>query len=46
MQFMEGVKVTDVQKLKKLGISEKDVAELLIKVFSQQIFRFGFVHAE
>ena len=38
MEFEEGFKATDVEKMKKAGIQKRDVANLISSVFSSQIF--------
>ncbi|XP_025114972.1 uncharacterized aarF domain-containing protein kinase 5-like isoform X2 [Pomacea canaliculata] len=45
-EFIDGVKISDLQGIKKLGLSIKDVDYKLIQCFSDQIFLSGFVHAD
>ena len=46
MDFMEGVKVTDVQSIREMGISTSSVAELVARFFCKQIFVDGFIHCD
>lgn len=46
MEFMEGVGVTDVAGIKKLGVRPIDVARLISQTFAEMIFHHGFVHCD
>eukprot|EP01018_Ginkgo_biloba_P033544 Gb_18758 [translate_table: standard] len=46
MEFMDGVGVTDVDAIKKLGIRPSDVAKLISQAFAEMIFKHGFVHCD
>jgi aarF domain-containing kinase len=46
MEFMSGVRVTDVPALEALGIDKQRVAELLIEAYCEQILVHGFFHAD
>eukprot|EP01114_Cavostelium_apophysatum_P018432 TRINITY_DN5697_c0_g1_i1.p1 TRINITY_DN5697_c0_g1~~TRINITY_DN5697_c0_g1_i1.p1 ORF type:complete len:604 (+),score=58.17 TRINITY_DN5697_c0_g1_i1:76-1887(+) len=46
MEWIDGVNVTDLNALNRMGISPKGVAAALTDVFSEQIFLHGFVHAD
>ncbi|MET3732448.1 ABC1 kinase family protein [Moheibacter stercoris] len=46
MEFIEGVKITDVEKLREKGIDPKKISELGLKLFVMQILEFGFFHAD
>jgi len=46
MEYVEGVKVTDVAGLAAAGIDKQDVARLLSEVFCHQILIDGFFHAD
>ncbi|XP_070575871.1 uncharacterized aarF domain-containing protein kinase 5-like [Ptychodera flava] len=46
MEFTDGCKITDTDCIKKMGLSLADVDEKLIKIFAEQIFHTGFVHAD
>lgn len=46
MEFMEGVKVTDLNALDRLKVDKKELAELIARVYSEQTFVHGFVHAD
>ncbi|XP_073412633.1 uncharacterized aarF domain-containing protein kinase 5 isoform X1 [Dendrobates tinctorius] len=44
--YCEGCKVSSVEGIKQQGLELKDVAEKVIKVFAEQIFFTGFIHAD
>ncbi|KAM3838557.1 putative aarF domain-containing protein kinase 5 isoform 3-T3 [Vipera latastei] len=44
--FYEACKINDLEGLLRQGLSPKDAAEKLIKVFAEQIFFTGFIHAD
>lgn len=44
--YCEGCKVSSVDGIRKQGLELKDVAEKVIKVFAEQIFFTGFIHAD
>lgn len=46
MDFIEGVKITDLAALERLGIDKRDVAALLTRVCVQQILEHGFFHGD
>jgi predicted unusual protein kinase regulating ubiquinone biosynthesis (AarF/ABC1/UbiB family) len=46
MEYLEGVKVTDVAGLTAAGIDKQEVARLLSEVFCHQILIDGFFHAD
>ena len=46
MEFVDGVKVVDVQALKKLGAPPAAVARLISQTFNEMIFTFGDIHAD
>lgn len=46
MDFIEGVKITDLDALARLGISKHEVAELLTRVCVRQILEHGFFHGD
>lgn len=46
LEYVEGIKVTDVDRLDRAGIERNAVARLLTDVFCQQILRDGFFHAD
>lgn len=46
MEFMEGVKITDVKAIKQLGLKPNDVSKLISQAFADMIFRHGFVHCD
>ncbi|XP_060538156.1 uncharacterized aarF domain-containing protein kinase 5 isoform X1 [Pantherophis guttatus] len=44
--FYEACKINDLEGLLRQGLSPKDPAEKLIKMFAEQIFFTGFIHAD
>ena len=46
MEFMEGIKITDVEALRAAGVDLPRVAELLVEAFCEQILSRGFFHAD
>lgn len=46
MEFMEGLKVTDVQGLRQAGIDPRTVAQQLTDAYLQQILLDGLFHAD
>lgn len=45
-EFIDAIKISDVDKLKENGFSLADINTKLFETFGQQIFQFGFVHAD
>jgi aarF domain-containing kinase len=46
MQYEEGFKATDVPSIEAHGLRKRDVADLISRVFSSQVFLSGFVHCD
>jgi predicted unusual protein kinase regulating ubiquinone biosynthesis (AarF/ABC1/UbiB family) len=46
MEFMEGIKVTEVAALREAGIDTRTVAQKLTEIYLQQILLDGFFHAD
>ncbi len=44
MTFEEGYHLNNVQKIRDLKLQSIDVSTLVSRIFSEQIFRYGFVH--
>ncbi|XP_025154045.1 uncharacterized aarF domain-containing protein kinase 5 isoform X2 [Harpegnathos saltator] len=45
-EWIDGVKVTDVEGIKTMGLNLSDVDKKLITLMGEQIFHTGFVHAD
>ncbi|ENN77588.1 hypothetical protein HUJ04_000761 [Dendroctonus ponderosae] len=45
-EFIDGIKITDVKRLKQEGYSLADINIKLFESFGSQIFESGFVHAD
>ena len=46
MEFVEGVPINHIDKIKKMGLNLSEVATLLGSCFSNQIFNYGYVHGD
>lgn len=46
MEYVEAVKVDDVEKLRDMDIDEEEIAKTGIRAFIKQILRDGFLHAD
>jgi predicted unusual protein kinase regulating ubiquinone biosynthesis (AarF/ABC1/UbiB family) len=46
MQYVEGVKVTDIEGIKRLGVDPADVAKILVVAFSEMLLEHGIFHAD
>jgi aarF domain-containing kinase len=43
-EWIDGVQLGDVEQVKKMGFTLKDIMTVVVNMFSDQIFRSGFVH--
>ena len=46
MEFIDGIKISEVEKIKKAGLDPKIVAENGARIALKEIFEFGFFHAD
>ncbi len=46
MEFMEGIKITDVEALAAAGVDPQQVVQLLVDAYAVQVFQHGFFHAD
>jgi predicted unusual protein kinase regulating ubiquinone biosynthesis (AarF/ABC1/UbiB family) len=46
MQFVDGVKITDAEGLRRLGVSSPAIAKVLIVAFSEMLLQHGLFHAD
>lgn len=46
MEFMNGVKITDLERLSELGLPTTDVAAKLIDAYLKQVLVHGFIHVD
>ncbi|MCH7483677.1 MAG: AarF/ABC1/UbiB kinase family protein [Chloroflexi bacterium] len=46
MEFMEGIKITDVESLRRDGIEPQAVAQLVTDVYCEQLYLHGMFHAD
>jgi ubiquinone biosynthesis protein len=46
MEFIDGVKINDIKKLRQFGYDRKLIAKRLAEAYLMQIFNHGFFHAD
>jgi len=46
MEFVKGIPISDVAAIKDSGINPKEVAQVVINLFADQIMCHGFVHCD
>jgi aarF domain-containing kinase len=46
MEYIDGVKINEPEKIKEMGFDTKQVGTSLIKIFADMIFKHGFVHCD
>ena len=46
MEFIHGIKVSDVKSLKSSGFDTKEVASLCVEAFAKMIFQAPFLHVD
>jgi predicted unusual protein kinase regulating ubiquinone biosynthesis (AarF/ABC1/UbiB family) len=46
MELIDGVRVTDLEGMARAGIEKRAVGQKLIEIFTEQILRDGFFHAD
>eukprot|EP00891_Asterochloris_glomerata_P006292 jgi/Astpho2/6292/e_gw1.00089.9.1_t len=46
MEFVEGIKVTDRQRLQEAGLRPQAIAQLVSQTFNEMIFLHGYVHCD
>ena len=46
MEFIEGIKVTDLEGLREAGYSPREINERLYRTYFKQLFEDGFFHAD
>lgn len=46
MEYVEGIKVTDVDRYAEIGCDPQTVAEIGLRAIFRQIFEFGFFHGD
>ena len=46
MEFIDGIKISNTEEIKRANLSLKDVDTKLVQAMSFQIFHSGFVHAD
>ena len=46
MEFVEGIKITDLEALRRAGVDPSRVARLLVEAYCEQVLVAGFFHAD
>jgi predicted unusual protein kinase regulating ubiquinone biosynthesis (AarF/ABC1/UbiB family) len=46
MEYLEGVKITDIEAIRAMGVDTSDVAKILSVAFSEMILDHGIFHAD
>lgn len=46
MEFIDGIKITETEKLREAGFSPKNIARTLVSAFTDMLFKHGFVHCD
>ena len=46
MEYIEGVKITDYEGMRRMGVDPTDIAKILVFAFAEMIVKFGFFHAD
>jgi predicted unusual protein kinase regulating ubiquinone biosynthesis (AarF/ABC1/UbiB family) len=46
MEYIDGVKITDYDGMRRIGVEPSDVAKILVFAFAEMIVNFGFFHAD
>ncbi len=46
MEYVDGIKITDLDRLRQEGVDVQRVAETLVHAYCEQILRHGFFHAD
>jgi len=46
MEYVDGVKITDVEGMKGLGVDPADVAKILVVAFGEMLLNHGLFHAD
>ena len=46
MEYIDGVKITDYEGVRRLGVDPSDVAKILVFAFAEMIVKNGFFHAD
>ena len=46
MEYVEGVKITDIEGMRRLGVDSADVAKILVVAFGEMLLNHGLFHAD
>lgn len=46
MEYIEGIKISNITKLDELGVDRKELAKIGVDLYLKQVIEFGFFHAD
>jgi len=46
MEYIDGVKINDIEGMRRIGVDSADIAKILVYAFAEMIVRHGFFHAD
>jgi len=46
MEYLDGVKITDINAIRAMGVDPADIAKVLVVAFSEMILKHGLFHAD
>jgi aarF domain-containing kinase len=46
MEYIDGVKITDAEGMRRIGVDQWEVAKILVFAFAEMIVKHGFFHAD
>jgi predicted unusual protein kinase regulating ubiquinone biosynthesis (AarF/ABC1/UbiB family) len=46
MEYIDGVKINDIEGMRRIGVDSADIAKILVYSFAEMIVRHGFFHAD
>lgn len=46
MEYVEGVKITDLEAMERMGVQSADIAKILVVAFSEMLLEHGLFHAD
>ena len=46
MEYVEGVKITDIEAVEAMGVRPEDIAKILVVAFSEMLLEHGLFHAD
>ncbi|HYM14176.1 MAG TPA: AarF/UbiB family protein [Dehalococcoidia bacterium] len=46
MEYIDGVKITDAEGMRRIGVDQWEIAKILVFAFAEMIVKHGFFHAD